>query len=126
MTAGCGGATTETRPSYQGQIAFHSDRDGLFEIYTQGADGRDVKRLTTTGDADDVGTERERAALWPRWSPDGKRIVYQSGPPDILLGQIWVMNADGSGKRRLTGPSDGLNVHPAWSPDGAQIDTLQV
>jgi Tol biopolymer transport system component len=39
---------------------------------------------------------------YPAWSPDGNRIVYtrtQKGD-----GALWVMNADGTGKRRLTSP----------------------
>ena len=39
---------------------------------------------------------------YPAWSPDGMRIVYtrtQKGD-----GGLWIMNADGSGKRRLTAP----------------------
>ena len=39
---------------------------------------------------------------YPAWSPDGLRIVYtrtQGGD-----GALWIMNADGSGKRRLTEP----------------------
>src|SRR5690349_19521270 len=31
-----------------------------------------------------------------RWSPDGRRVAYTAG------GQLWVVNADGSGRRRLT------------------------
>jgi TolB protein len=31
------------------------------------------------------------------------------------------MKADGSGKRRLTSPSDGDNILPAWSPNGKRI-----
>jgi Tol biopolymer transport system component len=39
---------------------------------------------------------------YPAWSPDGSEIVYtrtQQGD-----GGLWIMNADGSGKRRLTKP----------------------
>jgi Tol biopolymer transport system component len=108
-------------PKYAGKIAFYSDRDGPFDIYVMKADGSDVRRLTTSGDAEDVGTSRERAALWPRWSPDGKRIVFQSGKPDITQGQVYVMNGDGSGVRRLTSPSTGPNILPAWSPKGSTI-----
>jgi Tol biopolymer transport system component len=36
------------------------------------------------------------------WSPDGKKIVYTRTQPGD--GTLWVMNADGSNKRRLTKP----------------------
>jgi Tol biopolymer transport system component len=59
-----------------------------------------------------------RGGEQPAWSPDRKRIAFAGGG---ILGKagIWVMNADGSGKRRLTtraGDGD-----PTWSPDGRRI-----
>ncbi|HSU84498.1 MAG TPA: hypothetical protein VLR69_18940 [Thermoanaerobaculia bacterium] len=55
---------------------------------------------------------------YPFWSPDGSRIVFHSNRTGRR--QIYVMNADGSGLKRLTGDTseDGT---PAWSPDGARI-----
>ena len=48
----------------------------------------------------------------PRWSPDGSRIAY------LRDGYLWVMNADGSGKRRVTSyPAHG----PSWTRDGRAI-----
>jgi TolB protein len=47
--------------------------------------------------------------------------VFQSGKPDITQGQVYVMNGDGSGVRRLTSPSTGPNILPAWSPKGSTI-----
>ena len=47
------------------------------------------------------------------WSPDGSRLA---GDTD---GQIFVINADGSGLRQVT--RDGNNTWPAWSPDGSRI-----
>ena len=39
---------------------------------------------------------------YPAWSPDGSEIVYtRSAKGD---GELWIMNADGSDKRRLTQP----------------------
>jgi Tol biopolymer transport system component len=63
--------------------------------------GATETRLTTDG-----GYSR------PRWSPDGKQLAYLKG------GQLWVMKADGSTKRRLTTrPASG----PSWSPDSRSI-----
>jgi TolB protein len=63
--------------------------------------GATETRLTTDG-----GYSR------PRWSPDGKQLAYLKG------GQLWVMKADGSAKRRLTvRPASG----PSWSPDSKSI-----
>lgn len=114
------GSTSQVRGPYAGKIVFYSDRDGPFEIYVMKADGSGARRLTTTGKPKDVGTSKEQAALLPEWSPDGKQIVFQSGPPDIGLGQIYVMNANGSGKHRLTTEADN-NILPAWSPTGSRI-----
>ena len=48
------------------------------------------------------------------WSPDGSRLAFWSED-----GQIFVINADGSGLRQVT--RDGDNRWPAWSPDGSRI-----
>jgi TolB protein len=48
----------------------------------------------------------------PRFAPDGQRIAY------VHNNTIWVMNADGSGKRQVSDRSAG---GPSWSPDGASI-----
>ena len=38
---------------------------------------------------------------FPRWSPDGSKIVYmESVPGDNNPQELWVVNADGSGKTR--------------------------
>ena len=55
----------------------------------------------------------------PRWSPDGRTIAFVSdrGGGD----NIWLMNADGSVKRKLTEESFRLTNQPSWSPDGRYI-----
>src|SRR5258708_73518 len=54
----------------------------------------------------------------PAWSPNGRQIAFVSDRE--LSPAIYVMNADGSGQRRLTyGSSD--DEGPAWSPDSQRI-----
>lgn len=61
---------------------------------------------------------------FPVWSPDGTRIAFVHWQHDHR--EIYIMNADGSGRRPLTSSSPLLerrpnNTSPAWSPDGSQI-----
>ncbi len=63
-----------------------------------------------------------KAYLWgPAWSPDGAKIAFTA----TARGDLWVMNADGSGLRRLTDSRPGTPNYgarqPAWSPDGRTI-----
>ena len=57
-----------------------------------------------------------------RWSPDGRRIAFGDNDASRVL-QIYVMNADGSGRRQVTrfAPADGSAQMPAWSADGARL-----
>ena len=57
------------------------------------------------------------------WSPDGKQIAFTGRDnPDGELA-VFVMNADGSGRRRVThiAPEEGGAQWPVWSPDGRQL-----
>ncbi len=91
-----------------GKIAFASDRDGNFEIYTMDADGGGQTRLTEDPFED----------FSPAWSPDGTRIAFVSTRDGNS--EIYVMNMDGTGQTRLTNNSAG-DLGPKWSPNGAQI-----
>ncbi len=88
-------------------IAFVSDRDGAKEIYAMDFDGRSVRRLTSV----------RSLAINPAGGKSGK-IVYTSYAK--LFPQLWIMNADGSGKREVTSGIE-LNASPSPSPDETQI-----
>jgi Tol biopolymer transport system component len=65
--------------------------------------------------ADGTGTRLLAAgAGQPEFSPDGRRIAFQRD------GDIWSMDADGSGQQRLTDTSEAEGT-PRWSPDGRRI-----
>jgi TolB protein len=70
------------------RLAFHySDKDGA-GIMSLGSDGQDLKVISQpTGD------------WYPNWLP-GNRILFVSGAGSQY--NVYVMNADGSGRRRLT------------------------
>ena len=63
----------------------------------------------------------------PAFSPDGRQIAFMGRVHNHW--EVFVMNADGSGRRQLTHSDPALasppnNVAPAWSPDGDQIAFL--
>jgi Tol biopolymer transport system component len=79
------------------------------DVWVVDADGGHLTRLTTAPGFDRM----------PAWSPDGTKILFQSSRTGI--GQVWVMNADGSGQTQLTFDSVAKDQLPDWSPDGSQI-----
>ena len=87
------------------RIAFISDRDGNWEIYTMDADGSDQRRLTRTPEKDEG---------FPAFSPNSEEIAYVTDPDDDPA--IHVMNAGAAGGRKLTGGG-----WPTWSADGRTI-----
>jgi TolB protein len=88
-----------------GSLSGHSN------VYTINPDGTGRRQLTHVAAA--------HAAGAPDWSQDGTKIVYESDQSGDY--RIWAMNADGSGKTRLTGDPGFADLEPAWSPDGARI-----
>src|SRR6266480_7741545 len=100
------------------QIAFSGARGGISDIYIVNADGSGMRQLTN----DDYGD------LQPAWSPDGKRLAFatergQGTDLSILKLEKWriaVMDL-GSGTIEVLPNQAGLNLNPAWSPDGRQV-----
>lgn len=97
------------------QIAFISNRDDpdplgcaqdcFYQLYMIKPDGSDEYKLITT----------EFSTTHPDWHPDGTKLSFDT--ETNLQGDIYVVNADGSGLLLLI--EDGFWAD--WSPDGTQI-----
>jgi Tol biopolymer transport system component len=99
-------------PGFAGDPAYAPDGSQLAwdderRVHVSKPDGTDDIVLTADGGFD------------PSWSPDGERIAF-SRAVDCCNTEIHVINADGSGERRLTSVGR-RNSDPAWSPDGTKI-----
>jgi Tol biopolymer transport system component/imidazolonepropionase-like amidohydrolase len=131
MPAGGSGASPATRittgPAFDMQprfspdgsrIAFSSDRDGLWNIWTADADGKNAKQISR---------ERRWFVNSPAWTPDGQYIFARRHfvkERSLGAGEIWMFHAAGA--------SDGLQVtertgwqkdagEPVVSPDGRYL-----
>jgi Tol biopolymer transport system component len=95
--------------------------EGTGEIVVVKADGSGQRVLATD------------QATNPTWSPDGKRIAFHRivDPSEYWQNRpctmrVWVMNADGTGERRLDPLVDGCVLPPIWSPDGTRLLSLVI
>ena len=91
------------------KIAFSSNRDGNYEIYTMNPDGTGQSRLTY-----DPGNDTR-----PAWHPNGTHIAFVRQVNGVS--RIYQMNADGSGQVPITNNTNWNNFDPSWSPDGSKI-----
>jgi TolB protein len=92
-------------------ITFWTDApSGHAEVWTMKEDGTGRARLTNL-----------YSAKRGTWSPDGRRLVFDGRFYRTLFDfDIGVMNADGTGVRRITrGPE--RDILASWSPDGRWI-----
>jgi dipeptidyl aminopeptidase/acylaminoacyl peptidase len=125
------GAKSELNWSHDSkQIAFVSQGG----IWTVAASGGEPKRLTEgpTGPGDPRGATDH----FPRWNPNGKWILFQSGRRG--WNELYVVSEDGATKNYLAATeiyegrdyigdkgdgvsSDRFDPNPAWSPDGTRI-----
>ena len=82
---------------------------GNRELYTIGVDGMNMKRVTETPFS-------EYSALW---RPDGKKIGFLSAESGSM--QLWEMNPDGSGRKKISDVEvDGITWF-SYSPDGKKV-----
>ena len=111
------GPTTKLRSSsHNGKIAFArwDNRVGHAYVFVMKANGTGVRKLASKP-AQNINN--------PAWSPDGKRLAFEAVSPHSSNVDIYIMNADGSGLKRITKelllPTQ--DRMPSWSPDGTRI-----
>lgn len=88
------------------RIAYVSqDPSGKTGIYVINNDGSRARRIGR--------------GIYPDWSPGGRRIAYNSDDLDSDVGDVMVMNPDGS-RNVVSAESNGTTAYatPTWSPDG--------
>ncbi len=101
-------AEGDCRPAFSpdgASVAFVSMRaDGKGDIWTVGFAGGEPRRVTTADQLYDY---------HPSWSPDGRHIAFAAGP-DKERYNLYVVGADGTGRRQLTFGS-AHDAHPSWT-----------
>jgi len=98
-------------------MAFSADRQWVaYTAYPEGylwrakADGSEPLQLTGA----------PGYAVAPRWSPDGKEILFYETRPD-KPSRLLEISPDGGTARALLPESGGAQSDPTWSPDGNRI-----
>jgi Tol biopolymer transport system component len=81
------------------------------DLYTLPLAGGQARRITSGPSFDSQ----------PRWSPDGKRIVFVSDRDGNE--NVWTCAPDGTLPKQVTRATSGLFASPVWTPDGKYIVT---
>ncbi len=115
-----GGAPFDMQPRFSpdgSRIAFTSDRDGLWNIWTMKTDGTDLKQVS-------------RESRWfinsPTWAPDGEAIYARRHfvtTRSLGAGEVWMFHPDGSDGVQVTQRENAQKDagEPAISPDGRYL-----
>jgi TolB protein len=100
-------------PRTNAQLAFAGGRTGEPQIYTMGADGSGIQRMTDSG-----------YAVSPSWSPNGGMLAFswnrKYGPGDPGGRDLYVFDIASMHWLQVTHES-GSNDFPSWAPDGRHI-----
>ncbi len=90
------------------------------DVWAANIDGSEAVNLTALAGLGGVSCK-------PVWSPDGQKITFHHADlhDDLIPCQagwhVWVINADGTGARRVTPSGAAPTYNPTWSPNGYRL-----
>lgn len=106
------------------RVVFAGPKGGLNDLFVVNIDGSGMVNVTNTPDIGEID---------PSWSPDSRRIIFAAGAWTVYQREgskgvsravdfrnIFVINADGSGRRQLT-DDESYNGSPRFSPNGQLV-----
>lgn len=96
------------------KIAFTTNRDGDYEIYSMNADGSGQANLTNIAALSGIASND----IEPSWSGDGSKLAFTSTRNGST--EVYSMNGDGSGQTRLTN-NNATDSEPGLSSDASKI-----
>jgi eukaryotic-like serine/threonine-protein kinase len=97
-------------------LFFYSNRDGAYHVWSIGADGGGLTRLTSDADLRRGGAKN---LYVPVLSPDGRMLAVQSETSPAL---IHLDRPQGQRYEKLEPPPASFGAgFPAWSPDGSRL-----
>jgi Tol biopolymer transport system component len=80
-----------------------------WRVLVMGADGRGLEQMALDARA-------------PAWSPDGRRLAYESGiDAEFTARSVTIVRLDGSGSVRVKAINGDSALGPVWSPSGREV-----
>jgi TolB protein len=84
------------------------------------SDGSNVQQVTKAK-PESTAPPCEAGAFLGGWSPDGEQLTFYASSATRGLGQVCIVDLDGSNLTVVVSDPPGYHVEPIWSPDGEWI-----
>lgn len=109
VLSNCGKPTAPADPLGDAVIVMGSNWTGQYDIWLR----------DSTDHLTDLTPSQPYLDQSPRWTPDGRHIVFESGR-EPLVSTMYIMNPDGSGVTTFIDTISAVGG-VSWSPDGLQV-----